>query len=136
LRSDKKSKRSIKLEYRPKQEQNNNSLFIHAEHKSFLIYCLLPLNLLKKETLSSLQILMVKATTECDSKCYRQWSRYGSEILPKLFAKFASKSFQGTGLGLFISKSIIEAYGGRIWAENNSGGKGVTFSFSLPITQM
>lgn len=59
-----------------------------------------------------------------------------SEILPKLFAKFASKFFQGTGLGLFISKSIIEAHDGRIWAENNSGGKGATFSFSLPITQM
>jgi two-component system, OmpR family, sensor histidine kinase VicK len=59
-----------------------------------------------------------------------------SEILPKLFAKFASKSFQGTGLGLFISKSIIEAHGGRIWAENSSGGKGATFSFNLPITQM
>ena len=40
-----------------------------------------------------------------------------SEILPKLFGKFASKSFQGTGLGLFISKSIIEAHDGRIWAE-------------------
>jgi two-component system, OmpR family, sensor histidine kinase VicK len=59
-----------------------------------------------------------------------------SEILPKLFAKFASKSFQGTGLGLFISKSIIEAHDSRIWAENNSGSKGATFSFRLPITQM
>ena len=42
------------------------------------------------------------------------------EILPRLFSKFASKSFEGPGLGLFISKSIIEAHGGRIWAENNS----------------
>ncbi|MGI8832974.1 MAG: ATP-binding protein, partial [Nitrososphaeraceae archaeon] len=41
----------------------------------------------------------------------------------------------GTGLGLFISKNIIEALGGKIWAENNSGGKGATFSFSLPINQ-
>ena len=54
------------------------------------------------------------------------------DILPRLFSKFASKSFQGTGLGLFISKSIIEAHGGKIWAENNSDGKGATFSFSLP----
>jgi signal transduction histidine kinase len=55
-------------------------------------------------------------------------------ILPKLFRKFASKSeIGGTGLGLFISKSIIEAHGGRIWAQNNSDGKGATFSFSLPI---
>ena len=58
------------------------------------------------------------------------------EIMPKLFSKFASKSFQGTGLGLYISKGIIEAHGGKIWAGNNSDGKGATFSFSLPIIQM
>jgi signal transduction histidine kinase len=57
-----------------------------------------------------------------------------SNILPRLFEKFVSKSHKGTGLGLFISKSIIEAHGGKIWAENNSDGKGATFSFSLPIT--
>jgi two-component system, OmpR family, sensor histidine kinase VicK len=55
------------------------------------------------------------------------------EILPKLFSKFTSKSYQGTGLGLFISKSIVEAHGGKIWAQNNSDDKGATFSFSLPI---
>jgi signal transduction histidine kinase len=56
-----------------------------------------------------------------------------SEILPKLFSKFVTSSNHGTGLGLFISKGIIEAHGGRIWAENNSSGIGTTFSFSLPI---
>ncbi len=57
-----------------------------------------------------------------------------SGIMPRLFEKFASKSFQGTGLGLYICESIVEAHGGKIWAENNIDGKGATFSFSLPIT--
>ncbi len=56
------------------------------------------------------------------------------EIMPKLFSKFVTSSNQGTGLGLFISKGIIQAHGGRIWAENNSDGVGASFSFSLPIT--
>ncbi len=55
------------------------------------------------------------------------------EIMPKLFTKFTTKSFQGTGLGLFISKSIIEAHGGNMWAKNNEDGKGATFSFALPL---
>ena len=58
-----------------------------------------------------------------------------TEILPRLFAKFATKSEKGTGLGLFISKSIVEAHGGRIWAQNNSDGKGATFCFSLPLSR-
>ena len=57
------------------------------------------------------------------------------EILPRLFTKFASKSFEGTGLGLYISKNIIEAHGGKIWAQNNNGNKGATFSFSLPLNK-
>ena len=56
-----------------------------------------------------------------------------SEMLPRLFEKFASKSSKGTGLGLFICKSIVEAHGGRIWTQNNANGKGATFSFSLPV---
>jgi signal transduction histidine kinase len=58
------------------------------------------------------------------------------EIIPRLFSKFASKSFEGTGLGLFISKSIIEAHGGKIWAENNESNgycDGATFRFTLAL---
>ena len=56
------------------------------------------------------------------------------EIKPKLFSKFVTNSPGGTGIGLFISKSIVEAHGGRIWAENNADGKGAIFVFSLPLS--
>ena len=56
------------------------------------------------------------------------------EILPRLFSKFATGAETGTGLGLFISKGIVEAHGGRIWAENNEDSKGGSiFYFSLPL---
>ena len=54
------------------------------------------------------------------------------EILPRLFTKFVSKSFEGTGLGLFISKSIIHSHGGEIWAFNNPDNNGATFCFKIP----
>jgi signal transduction histidine kinase len=54
-------------------------------------------------------------------------------ISDKLFNKFETKSEQGIGLGLYISRKIIEAHGGRIWAENNPAGKGATFHFSLRL---
>jgi signal transduction histidine kinase len=55
-----------------------------------------------------------------------------TRILPRLFTKFATTSLEGVGLGLYISKRIVEAHDGRIWAENNSNGKGATFAFVLP----
>lgn len=57
------------------------------------------------------------------------------EIYPKLFTKFATKSDRGTGLGLYVAKNIVEAHGGNIWAENNSNGKGATFTFTLPLSK-
>jgi signal transduction histidine kinase len=56
-----------------------------------------------------------------------------TDILSRLFSKFASYAEKGTGLGLFISKSVVEAHGGRIWGENNIDGMGATFSFTLPL---
>jgi signal transduction histidine kinase len=57
-----------------------------------------------------------------------------NDVLPKLFTKFVTRSDQGTGLGLFIAKNIIDAHSGSITAENNPSGRGATFTFTLPIT--
>lgn len=79
---------------------------------------------LKKEADKKIVVVSVKDTgTGIDS-----------EMVPRLFTKFASKSeMGGTGLGLYISKSIIDAHRGKIWSDNNSEGRGATFSFSLPL---
>jgi two-component system, OmpR family, sensor histidine kinase VicK len=53
------------------------------------------------------------------------------EIMPRLFTKIATK--MNLRPGLYISKGIIEAHGGKMWAENNSDGIGATFSFTLPL---
>jgi signal transduction histidine kinase len=58
-----------------------------------------------------------------------------AEMLPRLFEKFATRSVSGTGLGLYISKSIVDNHGGKLWANNNREEKGATFTFTIPINQ-
>jgi signal transduction histidine kinase len=94
-------------------------------------------NAFKFTTDGSISISIISEENEEDGKVIVSIKDTGtgidSELFPRLFSKFATKSFAGTGLGLFIAKSIIEAHDGKIWAENNSDGRGATFSFSLPI---
>ncbi|MGN6346435.1 MAG: sensor histidine kinase, partial [Candidatus Nitrosocosmicus sp.] len=83
-----------------------------------------------------IQIIIDKKDINCDKSdiivsIKDAGSGIDNEIYPKLFSKFVSKSTQGTGLGLYISKNIIESHGGKIWAHNNKDGRGATFAFSL-----
>jgi signal transduction histidine kinase len=80
----------------------------------------------KEEEEEEVVIVSVKDTGEGISK----------DILLKMFSKFTtSDSSTGTGLGLYICKNIVEAHGGRIWAENNLDEEGAIFSFTLPIAK-
>lgn len=132
------SNKNIKLIYTPKEEQNNKSILVQADRGriSQVVFNLLS-NALKFTEEGG--IVVTSEIKDDQNVIVVSINDTGvgidSEIMPQLFTKFASKSFTGTGLGLYISKNIIEANGGRMWAENNSEGRGATFSFSLPITQ-
>ena len=86
-----------------------------------------------KQGVISITAIEEKGSNEVIVKVQDTGQGIDSGILPRLFTKFATKSFTGTGLGLFISKSIIEAHGGMMWAENNPDGKGANFAFTLPL---
>ncbi len=107
---------------------------------------------LRKETGNDIGKLGKKETREAENQQDQvviavkdTGSGIDPELLPRLFTKFATKSYRGTGLGLYISRSIIEAHGGKMWASNNRdkereersdydlNSRGATFYFSLPL---
>jgi len=126
---------AIKLLHRP------TDIFVQADKaRIHQVISILLCNAFKFTREGSVSIITTERKEEGDSRQYYLVSIKDTgtgihpEILPRLFTKFATKSdTEGTGLGLFISKSIVEAHGGRIWGENNTEGKGATFAFSLPI---
>jgi signal transduction histidine kinase len=94
-------------------------------------------NALKFTNEGTISVRVGKNDSPCYSEAIVSISDSGQgidpEVMHKLFEKFVSKSVKGTGLGLFISKSIVEAHGGKIWGENNKDGNGATFTFTLPL---
>jgi signal transduction histidine kinase len=62
-------------------------------------------------------------------------SGISEEIMARLFEKFSRRSDSGAGLGLYISKKIVDMHGGKFWAQNNRGTKGATFTFTLPTKE-
>jgi signal transduction histidine kinase len=126
------------LVYISKEEQNNNSILIQADRGRISQVVLNLLSNALKFTEEG-TIVITSEIKDDQNVLVVSVNDTGAgidfEIMPQLFTKFASKSFAGTGLGLYICKNIIEAHGVKMWAKNNSDGKGSTFSFSLPITQ-
>ena len=86
-----------------------------------------------KEGKIIITVLMKKDRKEVVVSVSDKGNGIDSEVMNHLFEKFISKSDSGTGLGLYISKNIVEAHGGKIWASNNLDGIGSTFSFSIPV---
>ena len=135
------SKKNIKLAY---EFYNNDEIIIEADRsRLYQIICNLLNNAIKFTDEGSITAIVERNNNDNEIVVSIKDTGTGidAEILPKLFTKFATKSTTegGTGLGLFISKSIIERHGGRIWAINNAAtngdGNGSTFAFSLPITK-
>jgi two-component system sensor histidine kinase VicK len=131
------SGKRIEISYSHKQIQparEKKEIIIDADKDRILqVLSNLLSNALKFTKEGTIEIITVKEDNEVIVKVRDSGSGIDSEIFPRLFEKFASKSEKGTGLGLFLSKNITEAHGGRIWAENNPDGTGATFAFSLPI---
>jgi signal transduction histidine kinase len=135
-------KRRIKLYYALHNETVRPDALIHADKERIIqvISNLLDnaIKFIEKDGLIRITLKISKG----DSPHSHGWaeiiikdtgSGISEEILPYLFSKFSTRSFQGTGLGLYISKNIIESHGGNMWAENNKDGKGATFSFKIPL---
>ena len=123
-----KNGKNIKLLYEPKD------IIVEGDkgRVSQVISNLLS-NALKFTSDGSISIILEKNDSQVTVSIKDTGPGIDSELFPRLFSKFASKSYSGTGLGLFIAKSIIESHNGKIWGDNNIDGKGATFSFSLPI---
>src|SRR5438093_4721587 len=113
-----------------------NTLLVYADRSKLTqVVSNLLNNAIKVTKAGSIKIYLEKD----DNKAIVSVKDTGPGIDPsveaKLFLKFVTHSSSGTGLGLFISKSIVEAHGGKIWAFNNTDGKGATFAFTLPLLE-
>lgn len=138
------SKEMIKLIFIPKFKSQPEQIFVNADKvRIFEVISNLLGNAIKFSAKSDERRIAINAEKQDNEAVVHikdSCPGIKPEVLPKLFSKFVSDSPGGTGVGLFISKNIVEAHGGKIWAENNTNvngntnAKGATFSFSLPLT--
>ena len=129
-------KKDVKLNFIPNQSNDKIFAFVDKNRIQQVIFNLLD-NAVKFTDKGEVIISIKRDNNNNHAKVRIQDTGQGidAEVLPRLFEKFATKSERGTGLGLYISKSIVEAHGGKIWTEinNNSNDKGATFLFTLPL---
>jgi signal transduction histidine kinase len=128
-------KKNLKFSYVPADD--NQQVIIKAD-KTRIAQVLM--NLLENSINNTQEgIISVTSTVDPDTNSITvsvkdTGSGINPDIIPRLFSKFVTASEKGTGLGLYISKKIVEAHGGKIWAENNKDGQGATFAFTLPLS--
>ena len=138
------SNKDVKINFNP---SNNSTIFVYADKNRIQQVIFNLLDNASKFTEKGEMTLSIIGNEESNSNSNDKYNDIitiriqdtgkgiDSEILPRLFKKFATKSERGTGLGLYISKNIIEAHGGKIWTEKTSDGKGTVFVFTLPTTR-
>jgi two-component system, OmpR family, sensor histidine kinase VicK len=139
IKSQTNYKKSIRLIYDDSKKESSSPLLVEADRGRLIqVISNLLSNAIKftkedgtitisteKRSNNNMELLLVRVKDT--------GTGIDDDIMPRLFEKFVTRSEKGIGLGLFISKSIIEAHGGSIWAENNADGNGATFTFNLPL---
>lgn len=126
--------------HRPKQKESlttpeTNDLLVNADSEKIEQVLVNLLENAVKFSKGSIYVEVIENTLGAVVSIKDTGPGIDQDILSNIFSKFASKSDVGTGLGLFISKEIIETHGGHIWAQNNPDKKGATFSFNLPLNR-
>ncbi len=134
MRSTIPDKKGIQVRFKFKSNINKDSSILIEGDKEriFEVISNLVNNAIKFTDNGEVIIVLEQRDGQAIVRVIDTGSGIAAEIYPTLFTKFATKSVNGIGLGLFISKNIVEAHGGKTWAENNSDGKGATFALSLP----
>jgi signal transduction histidine kinase len=128
------NRKELDIGTQKEQSNDNEAIYIYADKNRIIrvLYNLLS-NSIKFTKHGRIDIMLEKNSDHLTLKIRDYGAGMDENILPSLFGKFITTSPSGTGLGLYISKNIIEAHGGKIWAENNKDNQGATFTFTLPI---
>jgi two-component system, OmpR family, sensor histidine kinase VicK len=126
--------KDVKIKFNTSNDNNQSTLFVYVDKNRIQQVIFNLLDNASKFTDKGEITLTIESNTDeyITIKIQDTGKGIDPELLPRLFKKFATKSERGTGLGLYISKNIIESHGGKLWTETTSNGKGALFVFTLP----